>query len=116
MIKRNETLFNINFETESDAELCCKLLNQIDKSYQETIEELDELNDWHKEHYGCTVLEEKLEIGYPRKVEKTLQKYYDYSYNQGQRNLDNVMVYQAYNLLTLVINDIASELGVNIKR
>ena len=49
-------------ETKTDAKLCCKLLNLIDKDQQEYIDELNEIFEWHKEHYGKSILDERLEF------------------------------------------------------
>ena len=59
-IKRDGKLLNIEFNTKTDAKLCCKLLNQMDKDYDESVKELDELFKWHKEHYGKSILDEIL--------------------------------------------------------
>ena len=61
-IKRDGTLLNIHFETKTDAKLCCKLLNQMDKDQQEYIDKLNEIFEWHKEHYGKSILAERLEF------------------------------------------------------
>ena len=61
-IKRNGTLLNIEFKTKLDAKLCCKLLNQMDKDQKEYIDKLDEIFKWHKEHYGKSILDERLEF------------------------------------------------------
>lgn len=61
-IKENGTLLNINFETKNDALLCCKLLNRQYRDYDEIVERLDDVFKWHKEHYGKSVLDEKLEF------------------------------------------------------
>ena len=61
-IKKNGILLNIEFKTKNDAVLCCKLLNQQDKDYDEIAERLDDVFKWHKEHYGKSVLDEKLEF------------------------------------------------------
>lgn len=59
-IKRDGKLLNIEFKTRMDSKLCCKLLNQMDKEKLEYLEKVDELNKWHEEHYGCTILQERL--------------------------------------------------------
>ena len=61
-IKRNGTLLNIEFKTKVDARLCCKLLNQQENDISYYINHLDEIFTWHKEHYGKTILDEKLEF------------------------------------------------------
>lgn len=43
-----------------------------------------------------------------------LQKHYHYAENQRQKNLDNVMVHQVYDMLRITIKDIADELGVEL--
>lgn len=64
-IKRNGTLLNIDFKTKFDAKLGCKLCNQMDKETQEFVDKVNELNRWHKDHYGKTILEERLEFKSP---------------------------------------------------
>lgn len=61
-IKRNNTLLNIEFKTKDDAKLCCKLLNQQDNDISYYINHLDEIFKWHKEHYGKSILDERLEF------------------------------------------------------
>ena len=60
-INRNGKLLNINFETKSDALLCCKLLNQQDREYDHKLHKILYKNN-NKEHYGKTILDEKLEF------------------------------------------------------
>lgn len=69
-IKRNGKLLNINFETKTDAKLCCKLCNQMDKDNQEYIDELDEIFKWYKEYYGETILDTKMEWNDDNKISK----------------------------------------------
>lgn len=59
-IKRNGKLLNIEFKTKTDAKLCCKLCNQMDKYQQVYIDELDELFKWYKEYYGETILDTRM--------------------------------------------------------
>lgn len=47
---------------------------------------------------------------------KVLQKHYDYADNQRQKNLDNVIVYRAYDVLRYTVYDISRELDVPIDR
>jgi hypothetical protein len=61
-IKRNGTLLNIEFKTKVDARLCCKLLNQQDNDISYYINHLNEIFTWHKEHYGKSILDERLEF------------------------------------------------------
>ena len=61
-IKRNGILLNINFETKTDSKLCCKLLNQMDREYDEVNERLSDVFNWYTEHYGKTILDERLEF------------------------------------------------------
>ena len=61
-IKRDGNLLNIEFNTKTDAKLCCKLLNQMDKDSQEYVDKLNEIYKWHKEHYGKSILAERLEF------------------------------------------------------
>lgn len=61
-IKRNDTLLNIEFKTKDDAKLCCILLNQQDNDISYYINHLDEIFKWHKEHYGKSILDERLEF------------------------------------------------------
>lgn len=69
-IKRNGKLLNINFETKTDAKLCCKLCNQMDKDNQEYIDELDEIFKWYKEYYGETILDTKMGWNEDNKISK----------------------------------------------
>lgn len=57
-----EGLLNIRFTSDNDARLCCKLLNRKEKRIQEYIDDLDEIFKWHKEHYGKSVLDERMEF------------------------------------------------------
>lgn len=69
-IKRNGKLLNINFETKTDAKLCCKLCNQMDKDNQEYIDELNEIFKWYKEYYGETILDTKMGWNEDNKISK----------------------------------------------
>ena len=69
-IKRNGKLLNINFETKTDAKLCCKLCNQMDKDNQEYIDKLDEIFKWYKEYYGETILDTKMGWNDNNKISK----------------------------------------------
>lgn len=69
-IRRNGKLLNINFETKTDAKLCCKLCNQMDKDNQEYIDELDEIFKWYKEYYGETILDTKMGWNEDNKISK----------------------------------------------
>lgn len=59
-IKRNGKLLNIEFKTKTDAKLCCKLCNQMDKHQQEYIDELNEIFKWYKDYYGETILDTRM--------------------------------------------------------
>ena len=59
-IKRNGKLLNIEFKTKTDAKLCCKLCNQMEKENQEYIDKLDEIFKWYKEYYGETILDTRM--------------------------------------------------------
>ena len=50
-IERDGKLLNIEFKTKTDAKLCCKLCNQMDKYQQEYIDKLNEIFKWYK--YQC---------------------------------------------------------------
>ena len=63
-IKRNGKLLNIEFKTKTDAKLCCKLCNQMDKHQQEYIDKLDEIFKWYKEYYGETILDKSINEEY----------------------------------------------------
>lgn len=69
-IKRNGKLLNIEFKTKTDAKLCCKLCNQMDKHQQEYIDELDEIFKWYKEYYGETILDTKMGWNDNNKISK----------------------------------------------
>ena len=55
-----EGLLNINFASDVDAKLCCKLLNKKEKEIQEVTDKLNEIFKWHKEHYGKSILDERM--------------------------------------------------------
>ena len=59
-IERDGKLLNIEFKTKTDAKLCCKLCNQMDKYQQEYIDELDGIFKWYKEYYGETILDTRM--------------------------------------------------------
>ena len=69
-IKKNGKLLNIEFKTKTDAKLCCKLCNQMDKHQQEYIDELDEIFKWYKEYYGETILDTKMGWNDNNKISK----------------------------------------------
>lgn len=73
-------------------------------------EVVDKLNELTKDKISFAKELNKFESA----VEKTLQKHYNYANNQRQKNLDNVMVHQAYDMLRVTIRDIADELGVEL--
>lgn len=65
---------NIQFASESDAELCCKLLNQMNRDYHKLVVDIDEVFNWHKEHYGKSVLDERMEFKSPCEIENEVLK------------------------------------------
>ena len=69
-IKRNGKLLNIEFKTKTDAKLCCKLCNQMDKYQQEYIDKLDEIFKWYKEYYGETILDTRMGWNDNNKISK----------------------------------------------
>ena len=69
-IKRNGKLLNIEFKTNTDAKLCCKLCNQMDKHQQEYIDELNEIFKWYKEYYGETILDTRMGWNDNNKISK----------------------------------------------
>lgn len=69
-IKRNGKLLNIEFKTKTDAKLCCKLCNQMDKHQQEYIDELNEIFKWYKEYYGETILDTRMGWNDNNKISK----------------------------------------------
>ena len=69
-IKRNGKLLNIEFKTKTDAKLCCKLCNQMDKHQQEYIDKLDEIFKWYKEYYGETILDTRMGWNDDNKISK----------------------------------------------
>ena len=52
--------FNIRFASRQDADLCCKLLNRQEREMKEYRTELNEIFKWHNEHYGKTILQERM--------------------------------------------------------
>ena len=69
-IKRNGKLLNIEFKKKTDAKLCCKLCNQMDKHQQEYIDKLDEIVKWYKEYYGETILDTRMGWNDNNKISK----------------------------------------------
>lgn len=69
-IKRNGKLLNIEFKTKTDAKLCCKLCNQMDKHQQEYIDELNEIFKWYKDYYGETILDTRMGWNDDNKISK----------------------------------------------
>ena len=69
-IRKNGKLLNINFETKTDAKLCCKLCNQLDKDNQEYIDKLDEIFKWYKEYYDEAILDTKMGWNENNKISK----------------------------------------------
>jgi hypothetical protein len=69
-IKRDGKLLNIEFKTKTDAKLCCKLCNQMDKHQQEYIDELNEIFEWYKEYYGETILDTRMGWNDNNKISK----------------------------------------------
>ena len=69
-IKRNGKLLNIEFKTKTDAKLCCKLCNQMDKDNQEYIDELNDIFKWYKEYYGENILDTKMGWNDNNKISK----------------------------------------------
>lgn len=118
-IKRNNQLLNIDFKTENDARLCCKLLNQMDNEHQESIQKLDELFRWYKRHHGCTILEERLGIGYPQRVSNTLQNHKDklirYKNTVINPHSGKWFMNEILDSNISTINRIAEELGIELK-
>ena len=69
-IERDGKLLNIEFKTKTDAKLCCKLCNQMDKHQQEYIDELDEIFKWYKDYYGETILDTRMGWNDNNKISK----------------------------------------------
>jgi len=74
-------------------------------------EVVDKLNELTKDKISFANELNKFES----QVEETLQKHYNYANSQRQKNLDNVMVHQAYDVLRATIRDIADELEIDLK-
>lgn len=70
-----EGLLNINFASDVDAKLCCKLLNKKEKEIQEVTDKLNEIFKWHKEHYGKSILDERMNFNsvYDNEIERLEQ-------------------------------------------
>lgn len=120
-IKREGKLLNINFETKTDAKLCCKLCNQMDKEKQEFVDKVDEIHRWYKEYYGETILDTKMGWNEGSKisklekkneqlkeVKKVLKKYLNYYTERA------LLLKQPYDDVTEAIHNIADELGVDL--
>ena len=100
----NEKEFTLEWE---DEEICQVYHNG---ECMGTDEVVDKLNELTRDKIAFANELNKFESD----VEKTLQKHYDYAENQRQKNLDNVMAHQAYDMLRATIRDIADELGVEL--
>ena len=92
-IRRDGKLLNIEFKTKLDAKLCCKLLNQMDKDQQVYIDKIDEICRWHEEHYGKTILEERL--GFKSNCEKENEQLKEELNNLKK---DETLLYHYYTL------------------
>ena len=55
----------------------------------------------------------KIRIGFTADV---LQKHYNYAYDQACRNIDNVLIYNAYGVLKHTIVSIADELNIELNK
>lgn len=73
-IKKNGKLLNIEFKTKTDAKLCCKLCNQMDKHQQEYIDKLNEIFKWYKDYYGETILDTRMGWNEDNKISKLEKK------------------------------------------
>lgn len=69
-IERDGKLLNIEFKTKTDAKLCCKLCNQMDKHQQEYIDKLNEIFKWYKDYYGETILDTRMGWNDDNKISK----------------------------------------------
>lgn len=79
-----EGLLNIGFASDNDARLCCELLNRKEKRIQEYIDELDSIFKWHKEHYGKSVLDERM--GFKSDCEKENEQLKEENKELQERN------------------------------
>ena len=69
-IERDGKLLNIEFKTKTDAKLCCKLCNQMDKHQQEYIDKLNEIFKWYNDYYGETILDTRMGWNDNNKISK----------------------------------------------
>jgi hypothetical protein len=88
-IKRNGKLLNIEFTTKTDAKLCCKLCNQMDKHQQEYIDELYDIFKWYKDYYGETILDTRMGWNDDSKISK-LEKENE-ELKKENNNLSNII-------------------------
>ena len=51
---------NIDFENESNAQLCCDLLNSKEQETKAVIVKLDSIIKWYEEYYGETILDTRM--------------------------------------------------------
>ena len=89
-IKRNGKLLNIEFKTKTDAKLCCKLCNQMDKHQQEYIDELNEIFKWYKDYYGETILDTRMGWNDDNKILK-LEKENEQLKQQNEQAIDLIL-------------------------
>ena len=127
-IKRNGKLLNIEFKTKTDAKLCCKLCNQMDKDNQEYIDELNDIFKWYKEYYGENILDTKMGWNDNNKISKLekeneqlkqsnedarhiLKREFDFATEQRQKHLDDPVVTNAYDIIRFDMRKALDKLG-----
>ena len=89
-----------------------KLLNEQDQE----IEELRELLDIGETNAKSILDVLNYQQSQINKTIEVLQKHYNYAYDQRQKNLDNAIVAKAYDVLRSTVDEIANELGIEIKK
>ena len=102
-------------------------LTRVEKSKEDFFDEDEECYKYHEfleylyEHGAFLTRDEAEKVlneqdQQIKKTKEVLQKHYDYAYTQRQKNLDNAIVAEAYNVLRVTVADIADELGIEIKK
>ena len=74
-------------------------------------------NEFNRLHDRSDLLKEVMDgdAQYRLDTAEQLKKHYNYAIQQMNENIDDVMVYKAYDVLRASIKDIAEELGVELE-
>ena len=93
-------------------------LNILEPIWIETYSQAKEVcNEFNRLHDRSDLLKEVMDgdAQYRLDTAEQLKKHYNYAIQQMNENIDDVMVYKAYDVLRASIKDIAEELGVELE-